>query len=271
MPEEQGKIGYFDEAYNAQFFTLGGWVFGRQAQADRAASEFAAECGQYPANPDFHMQPARDALSTQWDWGAGCQLTAAEKFKRRDERFLALIESILRHQPAGFYVVLDRGAYNAIYRGRVPKARDSEYFVLFYHLLFGIAKYYIQAGNVEPLQPIFDVQDQFSPIVRRWFGQAVADLKAHAPEAAIVLSRPPRFEHDSTTPALKAADMLMWLVLRQQSNKVSDQAIQRLLDRIKTYGGKAGLVSTHVLTKLRDLQRQDVDALEPGEVLAPLD
>lgn len=270
MPDEPFKIGYFDEAYNTEFFVLGGWIFSRQEQAHQAAREFAAECAQYPVNPDFHMQPARDALNSQWDWGADCELTVAEKFTRRDLRFLALIDSILRHQPVGFYVVLDRNAYDRIYRGKVPKSRDSEYFVLFFHLLFGIAKHYVEAQDVEPLQPIFDTQDEFSPAVRRWFDAAVSGIAVHAPEAATILSRVPRFEHDSATPPLKAADMLTWLVLRLQANKLSDKTIGLLVDRVRHHGGMAGVLSTEILLKLRDLHRQDANALSPGEILAPL-
>ena len=264
------KIGYFDEAYNDTRFILGGWVFVSVAAADGCARDFSAECARYPINPDFHMQPARDALSEQWDWGQDCALTVAEKFIARDRRFVALLECVLRHNPTGFYVVLDRGAYDAIYRGKVPKSRDSEYFVLFYYLLFSIARHYAEAGVAQSLQPVFDMQDEFSPLVARWFNKVIFALAVRHPQAATVLSLPPRFEHDSTTPPLKAADMLTWLVLRLQTNKLGDATIKLLLDRIMEHGGKARFVDAKILTEFRALQRQDRTALAPGELLAPL-
>jgi hypothetical protein len=69
---------------------------------------------------------------------------------------------------------------------------------------------------------------------------------------------------------MAAADMLAWLVLRQQSGKVSDSAIEELLTMVRAERGHAGKMFAAELTHLRGLQRADATAYEEGEELHPI-
>lgn len=205
----------------AHICILAGFL-GADDQFDQLRTDWTAICTEEPATPDFKMEKAIRFRRSIWGDLQEPDLSDAQLLARRNGRFRLLLGAIVKSKvlPIGGFLVLDE--YNEVFRGQVPPEFDDPYFPIFYSLLFGVSRYLVTIGEVEPVDLVFDYQEPQGFDALRVYDDAISQIP---PEAARLLSNRPRFVHDNVDRVLQAADMHAWYIHRANAERLAESPV----------------------------------------------
>jgi hypothetical protein len=179
--------------------------------------QWRAICDRNPRTPDFHAYDAHNLKGEYWGWTQDQTLTLAQLEARRDGRLIELAGAIRTHCMHSLTVAIDLPAYRRVIEPRFPRQPNMPYFIMFWHLQMGVAKWLVENDRAEPVQFNFDDFSVFGRRAARWHAEMLGGL----PDAAAkVLKHAPKFGHDQDEPALKAADLFAWHLQRDVSTRV---------------------------------------------------
>lgn len=151
--------------------------------------------------------------------------------------------------------VIDLPSYRKVIAPKFPRSRDLPYFILFWSLQFGLARWMVENHINDQVQFVFDDYSGFGRRAAALHPKMLGDLP---PEASAILKLPPRFAHDKTEPALKAADLFAWHVQRDVNTMVKAGALWTQNMRTKPF---AKMMEIPPLGQL--LEEKELEALLP--------
>jgi hypothetical protein len=245
-------MAYVDETgthNGAQFCALAGFIIDACA-AVSLESAWRAECLNYPPSPNFHMQVAQDVNSAIWEWGDDCKYSLQEKISCRDARTAALVNATLSYTSLGINLWLGMKDFEAHFKGKTQERFDTPYFILFYFLLFGVAKQMVKAKKSDQIQFVFDNQLEYGPAALEWHSDAVEALKATYPAAANIIALRPQFADDDCVIPLKSADLLAWHIQRELNGRVRDANTRNILEKFEKSRGVGSHITAPMLDQL---------------------
>ena len=196
--------------------------------------EWRKVCDQHPKTPDFHAYDAHNLQGDYWGWMQDQSLTIEELAVRRDTRLMDLVAVIRAHCMRALTVAIDMAAYRRVVAPRFPHQPNAAYFIMFWHIQFGITKWMVENKVDEQIQFVFDDFSVFGRNSASWHSTMLSDPGLPA-EAVKILQPLPRFAHDKDEPALKAADLFAWHMQRDVNTMAKAGAAWRPEMRTKPF------------------------------------
>ena len=131
----------------------------------------------------------------------------------RDLKLSIFAETIKEFEPWSFHISLDLSAHEKIFQNSgTPYGFKTPYWIAFEALFVGVLRLQNKLGFSEPIDFIFDRQNQ----IERTANACFEILLAAQPENfKKMVKSSPRFEDDKEIVALQAADMLVWHIQRE--------------------------------------------------------
>lgn len=152
--------------------------------------------------------------------------------KERNRKLHALADVIARHAPWGFHASVSTSDYRELIEPVAPFPMRTPYFLMFYAIVFGVARMHQALSVNEPCDFVFDqcsgletktlpmLNDMIATSGGSWGGQISGSV---------------RFADDKDEVAIQASDFLAWLV-RRESDGPLPHGYSGLMDKLVIYG-----------------------------------
>lgn len=200
---------FFDDSYgpNAEkdpCFVLAGFISTHSNWAV-FGDEWKAELGRDPALEYFKMNEAVRSKGGQWKGLGDIE---------RKTRLTAFVQIIQKNALVRVDSSTKRSDYERFIRGKIPQELDNPYVLSFLQVITSIAKFQKSKKWNEPIDFVFDQQQQFSKEMERWWG-LVRSFVAQVFGNDIVSGI--SFKDDKEFLPLQAADLYAWLIRNNRS------------------------------------------------------
>lgn len=152
--------------------------------------------------------------------------------KERNRKLHALADVVARHAPWGFHASVSTRDYRELIEPVAPYPMRTPYFLLFYAIVFGIARMHEALAVNEPCSFVFDnysgLDKKTLPVLNDMIATSGGNWGGR-------ISGRVQFADDKEEVAIQAADMLAWLIRRQGDGPLPP-GYDELLDKLVIYG-----------------------------------
>ncbi|MEO6218139.1 MAG: DUF3800 domain-containing protein [Sphingomonas sp.] len=146
----------------------------------------------------------------------------------RNRKLHALADVIARHAPWGFHASVSTSDYRELIEPVAPFPMRTPYFLLFYAIVFGVARMHEALRVDEPSDFIFD---NCSGLEKKTLPMLNDMIATSGGSWGNRISGSVRFADDKDEVAIQAADLLAWLIRREDSGPLPPE-YDALLDKI---------------------------------------
>lgn len=152
--------------------------------------------------------------------------------KERNRKLHALADVIARHAPWGFHASVSTRDYRALVEPEAPYPMRTPYFLLFYAIVFGVARMHEALAVDEPCDFVFD---NYSGLDKKTLPVLNDMIATSGGSWGDRISGTVQFADDKEEVAIQAADMLAWLI-RREGNGPLPPGYDGLLDKLVVDG-----------------------------------
>lgn len=152
--------------------------------------------------------------------------------KERNRKLYALADVIARHAPWGFHASVSISDYRELVEPAAPFPMRTPYFLLFYAILFGVARMHKALSVNEPCDFIFD---QCSGLDKKTLPMLKDMIASSGGLWGDRIGDEVRFADDKDEVAIQAADLLAWLIRREGDGPLPLH-YEGLMEKLVIYG-----------------------------------
>lgn len=152
--------------------------------------------------------------------------------KERNRKVHALADIVARHAPWGFHASVSTTDYRELIEPAAPFPMRTPYFLLFYAIVFGVARMHEALSVSEPCDFIFD---QHSGLDKKTLPMLNDMIATSGGSWGGQISGSVRFADDKDEVAIQASDLLAWLI-RREGDGALPPGYDGLMDKLVIYG-----------------------------------
>lgn len=152
--------------------------------------------------------------------------------KERNRKLHALADVIARHAPWGFHASVSTSDYRELIEPAAPFPMRTPYFLLFYAIVFGVARMHEALNVNEPCDFVFD---QCSGLDKKTLPMLNDMIATSGGSWGDRISGSVRFADDRDEVAIQASDLLAWLIRREGDGPLP-LGYDGLLDKLIIFG-----------------------------------
>ncbi|MDG2532570.1 DUF3800 domain-containing protein [Sphingomonas sp. HITSZ_GF] len=152
--------------------------------------------------------------------------------KERNRKLHALADVVARHALWGFHASVSTRDYRELVEPVAPYPMRTPYFLLFYAIVFGVARMHEALAVDEPCDFVFD---NYSGLDKKTLPMLNDMIATSGGSWGDRISGSVKFADDKDEVAIQAADMLAWLIRRQGDGPLPP-GYDGLLDKLVVYG-----------------------------------
>ncbi|QTH19705.1 DUF3800 domain-containing protein [Rhizorhabdus wittichii] len=170
--------------------------------------------------------------------------------KERNRKLHALADVVARYAPWGFHASVSTTDYRELIEPVAPFPMRTPYFLLFYAIVFGVARMHEALSVSEPCDFIFD---QHSGLDKKTLPMLNDMIASSGGSWVGQISGSVRFADDKDEVAIQASDFLAWLIRRDGDGPLPP-GCDGLMDKLVIYG----------VNRFTDIDRARLEQISAG-------
>lgn len=170
--------------------------------------------------------------------------------KERNRKLHALADVVAHHAPWGFHASVSTSDYRELIEPAAPFPIRTPYFLLFYAIVFGIARMHETLGITEPCDFVFDECSGLKAKTLPMLNDMIANSGGSWVDriGGII-----RFADDKDEVGIQASDLLAWLIRREGDGSLP-HGFDALMDKLIIYG----------VNRFTDVERASLERIGAG-------